>query len=738
MPHSTILNVSNRLPVTVAEDGSVKKSSGGLVAALEGLSADQYALRWIGWPGGSIDPARRREIERKLEREFGSTPVFVSPDEAHGHYDGFSNSTIWPALHYMPDKLTFKSQWWDQYERVNRHFADKVVSLARDGDLVWVHDYQLMLLPAMLREAMPTLKIGFFLHTPFPSYEVFRCIPHREELVAGLLGADLVGFHTSGYMRHFRSSVLRLLGIESAEVTRIPHNGRATRIGVFPIGIHFKKFEEQLATPEHARQIQTFARTFEGKRIVLSVERLDYTKGILHRLYAIDVFLREHEDRRDTIKFIFVSVPSRESVAEYKELRAEVEARIGRINGRFTTLTNSPIHFMHGSVDFTQLAALYALADVALVTPLVDGMNLVAKEYVAAQTLDHPGVLVLSEFAGAAEEMLGAVVVNPYDPGGVARAIGAALDMPADRRRDAMRAMRERVADCDAQAWARAFIQELQELDAQRPGACASADIREAGEKLAAALRNPGAKVAMFLDYDGTLREIERDPAAAEPNEPLRAMLGQLAERRNLDVTIVSGRTAADMDAFLGAYPFGLIAEHGASFRRPRQVQWERLDDNAAYTWKEHVLKLLRLYEAATPGSFIEDKRTALVWHYRRSDPEFGSHKAKQLVEELGALTSSDPVQVRHGRKIVEVVPVHVSKGAAIGRLLEGARHDVVLCAGDDTTDETMFRLDLPGRLITIKVGDAAGATTQGTTQARYILPSPAALRQFLADALAR
>jgi trehalose 6-phosphate synthase/phosphatase len=717
-----ILNVSNRLPVTVGRE-EIKKSSGGLVAALEGVSAEQYSLKWIGWPGGDIDPSRHREIERTLERDFGSTPVFIDADEARGHYEGYSNSTIWPILHYLPSKLRYEPQWWEQYRRVNRHFTDKVASLAREGDIVWVHDYQLMLLPAMLREAMPSLKIGFFLHTPFPSYELFRCIPHRDELVAGLLGADLVGFHTFGYMRHFRSSVLRLLGIES-EVTRIRHDGRTMTIGVYPIGINARKFDEELARPDHKQQVAQFHETFGEKRIVLSVERLDYTKGILHRLDAIDMFLANYRDR-DRIKFIFVSVPSRENVAEYQALREEVEARVGRINGRYTTLTSSPIHFMHGSVNFSELTALYALADVGLVTPLIDGMNLVAKEYVAAQAGEDPGVLVLSEFAGAAQELLGALVVNPYDAKAVAETITTALDMPIEKRRDAMRAMRDRVRSFDAQAWAQAFINDLAAIKAPQNR---KTDVREAGERLGAALRASTKRIALFLDYDGTLREIERDPAAAAPHLAVRSLLGRFAERRNVDVTIISGRTPRDLEAMLGAYPFGLVAEHGASVRRANSKEWVDLDHNVSYRWKPEIMKVLRLYEASTPGSFVEDKRTSLVWHYRRADAEFGSWKAKQLVEELGALTASEPIQVRHGQKIVEIVATQVNKAAAILHLLEDKEYDLIVAAGDDATDESMFRLDLRN-LITIKVGE-------GETRGRYRLPSPESLRRLLNESL--
>jgi trehalose 6-phosphate synthase/phosphatase len=720
---ATLINVSNRLPVVVAEN-EITRSPGGLVAALENLGGDDLSLKWIGWPGGQVsDPDRQREVERVLAKEHRSIPVFLTEEEVEGHYRGLSNSSIWPLLHYMPSKFRYESAWWRSYHDVNRKFADKVLTIAKEGDLVWVHDYQLMLVPAMLRAAMPSLRIGFFLHTPFPSYEVFRCHPKRNELAGGLLGADLIGFHTFGYLRHYRSSVLRLLGIES-EIMRIRHDGRTSRLGVYPIGINAQRFAEAMDAPDFQQQADRFRETFAGKRLVLSVERLDYTKGILHRLEAIDVFLASHPEMRDKIKFIFVSVPSRGGVPEYQALREEVQSRVGHINGRYTTLSNAPVHFIHGTVQFAELTALYAIADVALVTPLIDGMNLVSKEYIATQR-DHPGVLVLSEFAGAAEELFNALIVNPYDASQVAQAIADGLVMCPEERSDRMMPMRERVMTFDARTWARSFINDLKSAPM---GGDSVPDPADAKARIRTALAE-GQRVAMFLDYDGTLREIEKSPDAARPNTGVVALLDHLRARENLDVTIISGRTPRDLEAFLGTYPFGLIAEHGAFLRRPGSAEWEQLDRNASYRWKDELLRVLKIYADSTPGSFIENKRTSLVWHYRRADPEFGGWKAKQLADELAAMTASDPVQVRHGRKIVEIAAAQVNKGAAVMNVAAEKSYDLIVCAGDDSTDESMFSLPLKNQ-VTIKVGDRE-------TRAQYRLPTPGALRRFIEEAIA-
>jgi trehalose 6-phosphate synthase/phosphatase len=721
MPN-TLINVSNRLPVTVEED-RITKSSGGLVAALEGLPEDQYKTKWIGWPGTAFpDENRRQEIASKLAEEYGCVAVFLGQEEATAFYEGFSNSSIWPLLHYLPNYLRYEPVWWEHYQSVNQTFAEKVLENVHEGDLVWVHDYQLMLLPAMLRAAAPDLRIGFFLHTPFPAYEIFRCHPRRRELVAGMLGADRIGFHAFGYLRHFCSTVQRLLGIET-ELTHIPTNGHTSALGVYPIGINAPKFEQTLDSKEFRERREEFHLAHEGKRLVVSVERMDYTKGILHRLEAIDNFLAG-SDKTDAIRFVFVSVPSREGIEEYQQLLEEVESRVGQLNGKYATLLNSPIHFIHGSIPFVDLCALYALAEIALVTPLVDGMNLVAKEFVACQR-ENGGLLILSEFAGAAEELFNALLVNPYDSAAVAATLTGALSLSAEEKRNRIAPMRERVMRYDARHWARTFIDDL----VSGPGRVAPSleiDIKEAREQLAQVF-SAGKRIALFLDYDGTLREIELDPGAAAPNAGVEALLERLEQQPNLDITIISGRSQENLEAFLGTHSFRLIAEHGAALREPDKKEWERLDRNISYAWKEELLPILRLYEQATPGSTIEEKRSSIVWHYRKTDEEFGAWKANQLTEELSALTANHPIHVRHGKKMVEATAAENNKGAAVARVLDQIEnYELALCAGDDLTDESMFELSRPG-LLTLKVG-------LGATQARFRISDPATFRQFLGD----
>ena len=718
---TTLINVSNRLPVTVGAE-KITKSSGGLVAALEGLSPEEYATKWIGWPGGEIETGKQEEVTRTLNDEYGCVPVFLSTAEEEAFYEGFSNSSVWPLFHDMPNFLRYEPAWWEAYRQINQRFADTVLAHARDGDIVWVHDYQLLLLPALLKAALPSLRIGFFLHTPFPSFEVFRCHPRRRELVEGMLGADLLGFHTFSYLRHFRSSALRLLGVE-AGITHVRcADGHRANLGVYPIGINAAKFDEALDDPEHARRQEKFRTTYQGKQIVLSVERMDYTKGILRRLEAVDCLLAALEDR-DHLKFIFVSVPSREGVEEYRDLREDVESRIGRLNGKYATLHNSPIHFIHDSVEFAELCALYSVADACLVTPLIDGMNLVAKEFLACQRVPT-GPLILSEFAGAAEELFSALIVNPYDPPAVAASIERALKMPPEETRERNGAMRERVMRLDAGHWAKTFIDDL--------GATADKPDFKLGIPLPAEVAGRLARektVGWFLDYDGTLRGFERNPDAAKPDADLLSLLQGMAAHPGWEITLVSGRTPEDLDAFFGEATFGLIAEHGASRRLPGSGKWDALDGGVSYAWKEEVRRVFGLYEQAVPGSFIEEKRTSLVWHYRGADEGFGLWKANQLTEELGAMVSDTPVLVRHGQKIVEAVASQITKGEAVRQNLGNKEHGLVVCAGDDRTDESMFALEASDRMLTVKIG-------QGATQAKYRVADPTAFREFLRGVL--
>ena len=711
----SLIVVSNRLPVTIGK--TIEKSSGGLVYAMEGLDYPND-FQWLGWAGGVVDdPVERNRITAELSERFNYKPVFLSKQHADEYYTGYSNSSLWPLLHYISPYARYEEIWWESYQKVNQLFAEIVLDQAQADDIIWVHDYHLMLLPAILRQRCPDLRIGFFLHTPFPSYELFRCSPNRQELLEGLLGADLIGFHTFGYLRHFRSTVLRLLGLES-DIDLIQTDTHTTSIGVYPIGINSEKFLNELQTDGFHQHLKAFRETYRFKKIVLCVERLDYTKGIPRRLDAIEQYL-SHSQQLDNIVFIFINVPSRKSVPEYQDLLEDLQGRVSQINGKYATIQNVPVHFIHKSISFSELCALYSLADVALVTPLIDGMNLVAKEYLACQQ-EKNGVLILSEFAGAAQEMPNALIVNPYNINEVAQTIESALKLTESEKQKMITPMKERVIKYDARYWAKSFIQDLL-ATAKNKGM--PPDTKELSSDVLLKM-SAVEKLAFFLDYDGTLAELKKKPADALPNDEINALFSKLEKAKPVDVFLISGRTREDLDQWFSQYELNLIAEHGYYYKHYNSSEWIEFDPQADLTWMDQINDIFQLYTGMTPGSFIEQKTSSVVWHYRNSDPEFGSWKAHQLVAELYEMLSNLPVEIHHGKKIVEISSIQINKGNVLEHFMLLNNYDTVLCAGDDETDESMFRLTADN-ILSIKIG-------RGNTAAKYRVSSPAAFRKFL------
>jgi trehalose 6-phosphate synthase/phosphatase len=459
-----ILIVSNRLPITVSiQDGRpvVEPSVGGLATGLRTPHERSGGL-WIGWPGAhdALDEEGERALDRKL-RALRTVPVRMSAAEVSTFYEKISNGVLWPLFHDRLDQLPLWVEGWDVYEQMNARFADVVAAHYRPGDTVWVHDYQLLRLPALLRDRLPDARIGFFLHIPFPNPEIFFSLPCRKWLVEGMLGADVIGFHTRRYRGHFTAALRRLFGIEMSQ-DAISYGGRRVRLGIFPMGIDAESFAERASAPEVSAEVAQLRGTSE-ERFIVGIDRLDYSKGLPRRLLAMERLLARYPEWRERVRLVQVAVPSRSGVLAYKRIRDAVEGLVGRINGTFGTPAWTPIHYMYRSIPDAQLLALYRAADVMLVTPLRDGMNLVAKEFVAART-DEDGVLVLSEFAGAADELTDALIVNPYDADGTADAIHEALTMPTEARRGRMRALRAHVFSHNVERWASNFLDTMAEI----------------------------------------------------------------------------------------------------------------------------------------------------------------------------------------------------------------------------------------------------------------------------------
>ena len=455
-----LILVSNRLPVTVRQDGgvmSLQQSGGGLATGLRGARQKRGGI-WIGWPGEVPGTQNRSEIDRQLS-EISAVPVYLTRSEQRAFYEDFSNAAIWPVFHDLIEQLPQDIVGWDTYQEVNRKFTDAILAHYHEGDIIWIHDYHLMLAPQMVREALPRALIGFFLHIPFPAPEVFRVLPQRQELLAGLLGADLIGFHTRTYANSFLASAGPLLGLRTSS-TGLHSARRNIRVGAFPMGIDSAAWQTRARSTAVAKEVLALMQDAGKRKIVLGIDRMDYTKGLPRRIHAIERLLQSEPAIADRVRFIQIAFPSRERIESYAGLRRQLNEAVGRINATFGSPRSLPVHLVQRSFSDEEVSALYSAADIMLVTPLRDGMNLVAKEYVASR-LHGDGVLIMSEFAGAADELRDAILVNPYNTASVVNAIRTAIDMPFEEQVERMSRLRENVTTKDVHYWTETFLNEL-------------------------------------------------------------------------------------------------------------------------------------------------------------------------------------------------------------------------------------------------------------------------------------
>lgn len=707
---SRLIIVSNRMPVTVQiEDGIIKTgaSAGGLVSALGAFlekkaeNGETCNCLWVGWPGSSIAPDYQDIVRAELQQKYGYEPVYLEENTMDQFYLGFCNKTIWPLFHYFPTLTVYEEAMWEVYEEVNRRFCAVVAALVQPGDTIWIHDYHFMLLPAMLRERCPSVSIGFFLHIPFPAYEIFRMLPRKwaAGMIEGLLGADIVGFHTIDYVRHFLISVLRLTGNQH-QIGRLLVQGREVQVDAFPIGIDFDRYHGTACLPKVKKESNVIRRKLVTQKAILSVDRLDYTKGIAKRLRAYEMFLKRHPEWQQKVVLLLVVVPSRIGVDKYQDMRSEIDELVGRINGQFAVFGWTPIAYLYKNLGLQALSALYSAADVALVTPLRDGMNLVAKEYIASRTQDT-GALILSEMAGAARELPEAIIINPNSQEEMTDALLQALCMPEGEQASRIRSMRETVKKHDVHRWGKNFLHELTKRSASHQ---VTADKLLTLQKIDLLSGQFGLaeRRALFFDYDGTLVPLAQTPKQAVPNNHLMELLRELAADTRNDITIISGRQREFLQTHLGDIRLSLVAEHGAWIRR-RGRTWRRrvFSDNG---WKARIMPLLEFYVERLPASFLEKKECSIAWHYRQSDAESGEFLAQELKFELNNLLFQTNMEVLEGNKILEVRPKSANKGSGILAALDDAIYDFILAVGDDWTDEDMF-LALPREAATIRVG---------------------------------
>jgi trehalose 6-phosphate synthase/phosphatase len=722
-----LIIVSNRLPFSIDHEGGevrLRQSSGGLVSAITSYFENNHIQEniseklWIGVADFPQEDWDKLVINQSARYDFDIQPLFVDKQVYNDYYNGFSNSVLWPLFHYFPTLVQYPPSYYEAYAQVNRKFCNELLPMLKPDDIIWIHDYQLMLLPQMLRQQRPDAMIGFFMHIPFPSYEIYRLLPNewKKSLLQGVIGADLVGFHTHDYVQHFIQSVKMILGADTYFQT-LQYQTRLIKVDLFPIGIDYKKFNNAANDPEVILYRNEIKKNFKDKKIIFSVDRLDYTKGIMDRLNGFEFFLEQNPQWKENILFILNVVPSRDEIQAYNERKKQLEEKIGTINGKFSTISWQPIIYRYQHLPFHELSALYQLADVALITPLRDGMNLVAKEFVAS-SISRTGVLILSELAGAASELNEALLVNPTDINDIANSIERALNMPLQEQRNRMVLMQRRLQEYDVIKWVNDFLEQLKETKKEQQ----KLTVKTLDEKT---LNNicrhytESKKRFFLIDYDGTLVPITRLPSEAIPTERVKEFLASISSDPDNHVAIISGRDAGTMEKWFGYLPLTLVAEHGASLKM-RNEPWQQLV-TVSEQWKDQVRRIMQIFVTRCAGSFIEEKTNTLAWHYRNTQVDLGFARSRELINNLSQLIQNTSLQVIDGNKVVEIRMAGFDKGTITLRMLNETQPDFILCIGDDTTDEDMFKVledsAYTVKTYTIKIGNRG-------TAAKYTLPS--------------
>ncbi|HYI51493.1 MAG TPA: bifunctional alpha,alpha-trehalose-phosphate synthase (UDP-forming)/trehalose-phosphatase [Microbacterium sp.] len=723
MDKAEFVVVANRLPVDRTTDANGEDawrvSPGGLVTALEPVMRKADGA-WVGWAGQPDVEQEPFEVDGTL-----LIPVTLSAEDVEQYYEGFSNDTIWPLYHDVIAEPRYRRLWWDAYVRVNRRFAEAAAEAAEDGGTVWVQDYQLQLVPRMLRDLRPDLVIGYFHHIPFPAYGLYSQLPWRRQVLEGLLGADVVGFQRVADAGNFARAVRRQLRYETkASGITVPEADGTTRISLakaFPISIDSSSYIELARRPdvqERARQIRESLGN--PKRIFLGVDRLDYTKGIRHRLKAYGELLTEGRLSVDDVTLVQVASPSRERVAAYIQLRDEIELTVGRTNGDFDTMGHTAIRYLHQAYPREEMVALFLAADVMLVTALRDGMNLVAKEYVASR-VDNRGVLILSEFAGAADELGTALRVNPHDIEGLKETMMRAVEMTAGEQGRRMRAARRRVLEHSVEDWSREFLEALDRFHPRRRVSDARKHVKIDDQALRHALGRVAAsdRLLVALDFDGTLAPLEDEPMKARALPVAAAAVAALAALPDTPVAFVSGRSLHDLREIAehadDAQIF-LAGSHGAEFWVPGEGALETDDDEIAPALRDELRDEMTAQVGDLEGVWVEPKTFGFGIHTRvasAEDAQTARDAADRLVQER-----APHWRRRTGHNIVEYSFRHEGKDSALAALRKRLGATAVLFAGDDVTDEDALASLGPDDLgIRVGEGETAASVRVGSIQ---------------------
>lgn len=715
-----VIIVSNRLPVSVKKENGLLKFSASVGGLATGLAsyASRRKNRWIGWPGIASDELSHEDEDLIVAElaKHNCTPVFLTQKQLDDFYNGYSNRIIWPLFHNLRrdtlDEATHQ-RYWRTYREINRKYAEAVLSSSDMGGHIWVHDYHLMLVPEIIRAARADVIIGFFLHVPWPASKSLKSLREGKKIVSGVLGADVAGFHTPGYVTNFLDSS-QAYGWQQNVRHEVAVNGHSTRVADFPMGIDYQKYASATKSRQVKDAVKRYRKRYKGQKIIVSVDRLDPSKGLVERVKAYAALLQAYPKLRGKVVFAMVAAPSRMDVPAYQRLSKRLQILVDEINAKYGKAGWTPIDYMNVSQPFEEVSALFQAADVAFITPLRDGMNLAAKEFVASRR--SGGVLILSETAGAAEELRNdALLVNPAKPETMVAALHRGLTMRRRELKRRLRHMQQELESNTVQDWARDFVGAL---NRPIPGTGALSlrlllrrqlinDFRQAERRL------------LLLDYDGSLVPFHENFAAAKPPKSLIKLLEKLGADPTIDLVLISGRTVQDLGNWFGELPVNLVAEHGAAVKKAGTKNWTTIE-KVNTKWKDDIEPILQKYTNLTPGARLEVKPHSLVWHYRAASPYHAGKYAVTLKRVLKPILKTYGLELMQGNKALEIKSARIGKGEAAQRWLKND-YGFIMSIGDDATDEDLFAI-LPltseeTKVYGVKIG-------RGRTKATYRLPS--------------